>query len=774
MSKFLPTLLLVYSAALAQTAPTTSPSIAPAAPVRAEFARQVFHDQRLVFTAPARIKKRDARWLLPLAGGIAFLVETDARNMRERIHTEASRDASLAVSNAGVAALGAIPALLWWHGWHSGDDYQRDTGLLAIRAAVDSLGEAEMLRLITGRARPTPAGGSGSFFQGSPATSSFPSLHAAGAWAVASVIADRYPGWLSQTAAYGLAAAVSFTRVTAREHFPSDVAAGAALGWLTGRMVTHTAPHLRNFLELPQGRSSGPAGSPYVPIDSWIYGALDRLAAMGLIPSQTSGLRPWTREECRRQLEEADAGPRVGAAETAQLIRELHRELDYDAHGSALVVDSVYTRNGVIAGPLLNDSFHFGQTWTDDSGRPFGRGWNNVTGVTAHFQSGRFFGSVRAEYQHAPGSPADSLPVRETIASLDENPVAPAAATAAVDRVRVVEASVGVRVSDFEISLGKQELWWGPTLDAPLSFSNNAEPTKNLKIATAAPIHLPGVLHYLGGISGQFAIGKLGGQQDTSRPWFNAQKISFKLTDNLELGFTRWSIFWGVGHPITADSFLRNFTSTSSPEGLSGVGRNDPGDRKGGFDFRYRIPRLRNWLTLYSDSYSDDDPSPLAAPRRAAFNPGIYLTHVPGIPRLDVRIEAPSTTPMDSGWDRGASFIYFNNQYHSGNTNYGYLLGNPVGRDDRAQEGWVTYHFSARQQVQLGYRQLKASVNNLPGGGTQSDAMSKFGLSLGNDWYLSAQLQYERFWVPLLGGPGRNLSGWLQVSWEPKLSLFRP
>jgi hypothetical protein len=232
------------------------------------------------------------------------------------------------------------------------------------------------------------------------------------------------------------------------------------------------------------------------------------------------------------------------------------------------------------------------------------------------------------------------------------------------------------------------------------------------------------------------------------------------------MGFTRWSIFWGVGHPITLASFLRNFTSLNSPHGSVGVGANDPGDRKGGFDFRYRIPGLRNWLTVYSDSYSDDDPSPLAAPRRAAIAPGLYLTHVPGIPQLDFRVEAPSTQLM--GLDQGGQFIYFNGQYRSGNTNYGDLLGNSVGRDGRALEGWTTWWFSARSKVTLGYRELKGSSRFLPGGSTQADATIKASWKLADGWYVGPMFQYERFWIPLLGGPRRNLSGWWQVIWEPK------
>src|ERR1700690_3225977 len=50
---------------------------------------------------------------------------------------------------------------------------------------------------------------------------------------------------------------------------------------------------------------NGRTGPVLVPMDSWVYVALDRLAALGYISDQASGLRPWTRRECSRQINEA-------------------------------------------------------------------------------------------------------------------------------------------------------------------------------------------------------------------------------------------------------------------------------------------------------------------------------------------------------------------------------------------------------------------------------------------------------------------------------------
>jgi len=44
-------------------------------------------------------------------------------------------------------------------------------------------------------------------------------------------------------------------------------------------------------------------GSTYVPLESWVYPALERLAALQYINSDFRGMKPWTRTECAGQIE---------------------------------------------------------------------------------------------------------------------------------------------------------------------------------------------------------------------------------------------------------------------------------------------------------------------------------------------------------------------------------------------------------------------------------------------------------------------------------------
>ena len=167
--------------------------------------------------------------------------------------------------------------------------------------------------------------------------------------------------------------------------------------------------------------------------------------------------------------------------------------------------------------------------------------------------------------------------------------------------------------------------------------------------------------------------------------------------------------------------------------------------------------------------YSDDDPSPLANPRRAAVNPGFYISHFPGLSKLDFRAEAASTQLLVSH-DFGPTFIYFNNQYHDANTNKGFIFGSPIGRDARAYQGWSTYHFSGATQLVLNFRQLKASNQFFPGGGTQTDASMRLQWKARPDLMVSAFVQGERWLIPILRPiTQHNITGQLELRYLPHL-----
>src|SRR5580700_5755871 len=72
-------------------------------------------------------------------------------------------------------------------------------------------------------------------------------------------------------------------------------------------------------------RSAKNMASTYVPLDSWVYPAFDRLAALGYIQTDFVSLRPWTRMECARLLQEAS--DRVGDGESDSEAATLYKNL---------------------------------------------------------------------------------------------------------------------------------------------------------------------------------------------------------------------------------------------------------------------------------------------------------------------------------------------------------------------------------------------------------------------------------------------------------------
>src|SRR5580692_3219481 len=48
-------------------------------------------------------------------------------------------------------------------------------------------------------------------------------------------------------------------------------------------------------------------GSPYIPLDSWMYPSLTRLYSLGYLDLAYLGLRPWTRSSVIHMLEDTNA-----------------------------------------------------------------------------------------------------------------------------------------------------------------------------------------------------------------------------------------------------------------------------------------------------------------------------------------------------------------------------------------------------------------------------------------------------------------------------------
>jgi membrane-associated phospholipid phosphatase len=273
----LATLLLVANAAHAQTQPAPTPTPTSTPTLEHEFFKNILHDQGAIWTAPFHLHNRDARWLAPLSLGAGALLVTD-QEAAEAIHDNRTRlNVSRDVSYLGAPyGAGSIAAVFYLYGRAHHDARARETGLLAGEALIDSSIIVGALKLATERRRPRSRPDAGEFFTGG---NSFPSGHAISAWSVATVVAHEYHDRpLVQVAAYGLASAVSVARYTGRNHFPSDILVGSALGYGIGRYVYRT--HHRQTTDAGGGDTFAqersklwPLVAPHYDRQARIYGA---------------------------------------------------------------------------------------------------------------------------------------------------------------------------------------------------------------------------------------------------------------------------------------------------------------------------------------------------------------------------------------------------------------------------------------------------------------------------------------------------------------------
>ncbi len=616
------------------------------------------------------------------------------------------------------------------------------------------------------------------------------------------------PGPLTQVLAYGVASGVDAARFAGRKHFMTDLVVGSALGWYLGRQVYRAHSRYSDADIAKFGRFSKDEGdtvrdpadmsSSFVALDSWIYPALERLQSLGYIQSGFLGMRPWTRMECARLLEEAnlrlqDAEPNDDTERAQRIYADLAEEFTEETgriNGGSnvgIAIDSLYTRFTQISGLPLRDGLHFGQTIVNDYGRPYGRGLNNVSGFTSHAEAGPFSFYVRGEYQHVALLPPLSAGARQVIGNVDALPAPPALGTPTVNRFDLLEGYVGLQLSNWQITFGKQALWWGEDASGPMLASNNAEPILMLQINRVKPFRLPFVFKVLGPIRASYFVGRLDGyhwlfgessgligswtQSLNNQPFIIGEKLSLKPSDNLEMGFSVTSLSGGTGvpftlHKIVQGSFLTGNAAPGTP--------NDPGDRRGAFDFAYRIPKLRNWLTIYGDAFTDDQANPWLAWNKAAVTSGFYLSHFPKIPKLDLRAEGLYTDPPAGTPIEQHGFFYINDRFKSGYTNDGTLIGSWIGRQGQGTGAWMNYWFTPKNTVELSFRHQRVSPKFIPDGGSLTDVGVSSDVWIRSNFGVRASVQYERWLFPVIQpGSSRNVSASMEILFAPGKLLRR-
>lgn len=210
------------------------------------FAPNVLQDQKSIWTFPAQLA-HGKHWkpALGITAAVGAMIALDAYDTPYFRRTSAFSGFNRGLSGTNTAlAFTLVPASFYALGQVRKDSYATQTSLLSAEALADAEVLAWVFKTADARRRPLaiPTGGnySDSWFESYHPTlsgnGSFPSGHTIAAFSVATVFARRYAShrWVPWVA-YGAAGLIGFSRITLQAHFPSDVFAGAAFGYVISR-----------------------------------------------------------------------------------------------------------------------------------------------------------------------------------------------------------------------------------------------------------------------------------------------------------------------------------------------------------------------------------------------------------------------------------------------------------------------------------------------------------------------------------------------------------
>src|SRR5208282_1343215 len=290
----------------------------------------------------------------------------------------------------------------------------------------------------------------------------------------------------------------------------------------------------------------------------------------------------------------------------------------------------------------------------------------------------------------------------------------------------------------WQLSAGKQSLSWGPSTQGSLMYGSNAEPFPMLRLTQLRPPEFRGFLRYLWPARVDNIFGRLEGHAIFPRPFIFGQKVTFEWGPYFEFSWAHNTVIGGRGgdplNTTTFGEFL--FGLACGVPSCAAKGGTSPGASNTGSDITLRVPGTHGTVLLYLDLYAEDDPFAWRALGGSIYRPGLYLARLPGLPRVDFRIEyANSETPLfQDGGANGVSYTDF--RYFGYFNNAGFLMGNTVGREGQASQVSSTYWFSPQTTLQLTYKDSSVNPKFIPQGGKWQDygvnyqMLSRSGLSI--------------------------------------------
>jgi hypothetical protein len=389
------------------------------------------------------------------------------------------------------------------------------------------------------------------------------------------------------------------------------------------------------------------ASSVNVPLDSWVYPALEKLEAYGLVDSAMSGTKPFSRLEVARMVgeamekwQEAEPKKKISGFAEKELIPsllerfkiEFKRELverGFMEGGKTPTflkpVDEIVLRYEYQShNPIVRPQFP-GSNPPNQSLYPI----NNNDGIV--YQKGsNFTGGIRGEARLWEHISFYYEPIFKALG--DEN-----------SQVGLEKGYMKAEALNLELEVGRDPLWWGPGYTGALILSNNARPFDMIKLSAPQPYSIPliGLFKFNTFLTKlDYGLERQLLSSTIPHPYLWGTRLDFKPHPLLELGLSRIVMFGGEGREALGfGGYLKTLFSrtTEVKEGQN---------QQFAADFAFRVPNFDRILPIfrslkvYGEWMMDDT-------TQWGYLAGLLLHDILLTGRMDLRLEY-----VDTSWHK--------------------------------------------------------------------------------------------------------------------------
>lgn len=482
----------------------------------------------------------------------------------------------------------------------------------------------------------------------------------------------------------------------------------------------------------------------------WMYEAIERLVALGLIDEALVVPKPYSRKQAARYVARAIERIRAGAV---------------DADGREVIAEPLLERLVAELRPELVRLGVFAPAAGDKPSQfRYGGLLQLEAGIFKVGQGDTRFRENRGGENYADG-PQVQAAARGWVELTDH--VAASLQPKVVndrdvlqgqhDRIFLREVTLKLTWANVALEAGRDSLWWGPGYHGTLLLSTHAFPLELIKLGSEEPFRLPWVLKALGQWKVTTFLAHLERERDFSRAKVFGVRLSYLPTSWLELGFSRLTQFDGAGRnqpfPKTVlDAYLREPNQAGQHEV----------NEQAMLDFRVRVPPVPSLvpfpagLQLYGELAAEDRWTWLGSrlrpiPRGPGFLVGLYLPQVFTGDSLDLRLEYADTV-VGSLERHGSHLWYGHSLYSSGMRQYGFPLGHHMGTD--ARDWFIRTTRSLTETIQLG-----VNLNLQRRGLLDAAQETKRETAVDVTWWITNRLQASLGYVyQRLSSPGQITS----------------